>query len=412
MAEAATVPGEPVAKGWRRGTHRATSPEDTLTRLAPLRSVCGITRLADVTGLDRIGLPVIQSVRPNARSTAVSMGKGIDAAAARASALMEAIETWHAERIDRPLRLARWHELHAAAAPTVDVARLPRSSSVTFDPDRSMLWIEGRDLGRDCASWVPFELVHADDTLDLPGSGSFPAGTNGLAGGNHLQEARAHALCEVIERDAVALWFHSTAPMRAARLVDLATIDHPDARDVLARLVAAGLDVWVWDVTSDLGVPAFLAAIIDRRDPTGHSGLGAGCHLSREVALLRALLEAAQVRLTYIAGARDDIPLRDYAAIAVHERTRQLRALAGDAAGGRDFATLSSLATEDLAQDVAVLLRRLAAADLTQVVEVELTRAELGIPVVRILVPGLEGPHDHPDYLPGARALAVRDHAG
>ena len=403
--------GEPVAKGWRRGTHRAASPEATLARLAPLRTVCGITRLADVTGLDRIGLPVIQSVRPNARSTAVSMGKGVDLAAARASALMEAIETWHAERIDRPLRLARWRELHEAGWPVVDLAALPRHARHALDPERSILWIEGRDLARDAGCWLPFELAHADDTVELPGGGSFPASTNGLAGGNHLLEARAHALCEVIERDAVALWFQRTLRARAATALDLESIDHPDARDVLARLAAAGFGTVVWDVTSDLGVPAFLAGITDHRDPTGHPGLGAGCHLSKAVAVLRALTEAAQVRLTYIAGARDDIPSADCGASAVHERTHRLRALAGKAGGGRDFGRLPSLASDDFALDVQVLLRQLEAAGITRVVEVELTRAELGIPVVRIVAPGLEGPHDHPDYVPGPRALAARDAA-
>ena len=71
----------------------------------------GISRLADVTGLDRIGIPVVMACRPNARSLAVSQGKGLDRDAARASALMEAIELYHAERIASPLKLSSWNEL-------------------------------------------------------------------------------------------------------------------------------------------------------------------------------------------------------------------------------------------------------------------------------------------------------------
>ena len=80
----------------------------------------GITRLADVTGLDRIGVPVFQAIRPLSRSVSVSQGKGLDPDAARASALMEAVETWHAERIDRPLgwpASATLPRLHRSSTP-------------------------------------------------------------------------------------------------------------------------------------------------------------------------------------------------------------------------------------------------------------------------------------------------------
>src|SRR5207249_2958495 len=109
-----------TAKGWWQGTHRTVPPAETVARLRPLMAGFGITRLADVTGLDRIGLPVFQAIRPLSRSVSVAQGKGLTADAARASALMEAVETWHAERIDRPLRLARERDLRAAGLPFAD----------------------------------------------------------------------------------------------------------------------------------------------------------------------------------------------------------------------------------------------------------------------------------------------------
>jgi len=89
----------PVPKLFKRGTHRTTSPEDTVARVAPKARQIGITRLGNVTGLDRIGIPVTVAVRPNSRSFSVSQGKGLGVSQAMASAIMEAIELFHGEEL-------------------------------------------------------------------------------------------------------------------------------------------------------------------------------------------------------------------------------------------------------------------------------------------------------------------------
>src|SRR5437016_14433724 len=101
-------------KALRRGTHRSASLNDTLKRVLRFAPVMGITRIANVTGLDSIGIPVVMVCRPNSRSLAVSQGKGLDLAAAKASGLMESIETYHAETITSPLRLCSYEELRYA----------------------------------------------------------------------------------------------------------------------------------------------------------------------------------------------------------------------------------------------------------------------------------------------------------
>src|SRR5215213_5920588 len=100
----------PVPKEFRRGTHRAFSPAQTLARVRPLMARMGITRLGNITGLDRIDIPVAVAVRPNSRSVSVSQGKGLDREQAMASALMEACEGYHAEQIG-PVRIACYREL-------------------------------------------------------------------------------------------------------------------------------------------------------------------------------------------------------------------------------------------------------------------------------------------------------------
>ncbi len=89
----------PALKAFKRGTHRTTAPDDTLARVASAARQIGITRLGNVTGLDRIGIPVTVAVRPNSRSFSVSQGKGLGLSQALASALMEAIELFHGENL-------------------------------------------------------------------------------------------------------------------------------------------------------------------------------------------------------------------------------------------------------------------------------------------------------------------------
>src|SRR5262245_40073595 len=103
--------GNGTVKHWFAGTHRHVPPAETVQRVQRVLPVLGITRVADVTGLDTIGIPVVMVVRPNARSLSVAQGKGSTLEAARASGLMEAIETWHAEQIDLPIKMATHNEL-------------------------------------------------------------------------------------------------------------------------------------------------------------------------------------------------------------------------------------------------------------------------------------------------------------
>jgi ribosomal protein S12 methylthiotransferase accessory factor len=405
-----TFAGDPGIKTYRRGTHRARSPDDTIACVRPLLARFGITRIANLTGLDRTGIPVVMVCRPNARSSAVFHGKGIDLSAAKASGLMEAIETWHAEHLQLPLRYGSVTDLGEAHR-LVDIDSLPRSLSNRFHVDAPMLWVEGRDLIGGDPIWLPFEVVHANSAIPgPPSSGCFAASTNGLASGNHLLEATSHGLCEVIERDATSLW-HRCPPSRQDTMrLDLATVRDDDCRSVLDRLNGADLDVAVWEISTDVGVPAFQCLVMDRTAEIGHVGHGAGCHPVREIALLRALTEAAQVRTTYIVGSREDIRRSDYQSSILDARNRRARALMRPVARMRDFDSVGRFVFESFEAEVAWLLARLGAAGLSQAIAVDLTRREFDLPVVRVVVPGLEGSDHHEDYVPGARARAIEEH--
>lgn len=398
-----------VHKAFVDGTHRTVAPAATLDRLAPLHAPLGITRVANVTGLDVIGIPVAVACRPNARSLAVSQGKGLDLAAAKASALMETIELHHAERIVRPLKLASFDELRFTHA-MIDVDRLPRSSLHAFDPRAGLLWVEGFDLQQGAGVWLPYELVHMNYTLPLPpGSGSFPMSSNGLASGNDLLEALGHAVCEVVERDADAVWSAAPAAARVATRVDLASIDDPHAGVLLERYDDAGVAVAVWEITSDVGVAAFRCTILDRDPDPGRwlfANSGMGCHASRGIALVRALTEAAQARLTTIASSRDDVTRHDYEISREPETLARIRSLLVEESGRRDYRAAPDHAGATFDDDLHWLLERLASAGITSVVGVDLTQPGLELAVVRVVIPGLEASPLVPGYAPGPRAAA------
>lgn len=399
-------------KHFTRGTHRTVEPQETLRRACELAPLVGITRVANVTGLDRIGVPVVAVHRPNSRSLVVSQGKGLDLIAAKVSGMMEAIESDHAERPQLPLRLESYEELSRRLS-VVNVAALPRISTSTFGVAKRILWCEGRNLANTEPCWAPFEMVHTDFTIPLPsGSGCFLMSSNGLASGNHPLEAISHGICELVERDAMALWELAGGARQPERRLDPDSIDDPFCRQVLDQFSAADIDLGIWDATSDVGLATFVCFIADRPGVPGevHTSHGSGCHPSREIALLRALTEAAQTRLTYIAGARDDADHRFFARARSTTRIDEFRANLRRPHGTamRDFRTVPTYTATTFEQDVAWLLECLRRVGLEEVVAVDLSRPKFPVSVVRVLIPGLEGLFDAPGYVPGARATALR----
>jgi YcaO-like protein with predicted kinase domain len=392
-----------LPKAFRHGTHRLISPSETLARFRPFASRMGITRLGNITGLDRIGIPVVVAVRPNSRSVSVSQGKGLDLTQAMTSALMEAIEGFHAEEVGEGRR-ATYREIVATRCAVVDPLALCTTGR-PFDAYGTISWLEGFDLLQQEPCWVPAEIVHTDYTQPL--DGYFLAGSNGLASGNHLVEAISSAVCELVERDAVALWSASGIRARAQRALDIAAVDDPDCRALLAKYDEAGIAVRLWNVTTDIGIPAF---VCDIRDPAADEPRrlrhfhGAGCHPDRAIALARALSEAAQTRLTYITGIRDDLLPLEYEEPPTADIVDALLDALRQESRPHPFREIPSFTADDLHQDLEWELEGLRSAGITRVVTVDLTRPEFAIPVVRVVIPGLEGDIRHPHYIPGPRA--------
>lgn len=386
-------------KNYFAGTHRSCPPAETFARYWPVGQRIGITRIADITGLDVIKIPVCVSIRPNSRGLSTSQGKGLDLFSAKTSALMESIECWHAENIDLPLKHNSYNGLRQSGAAVVDISALSTYSDSLITGSTPLYWVQGFDLIQQQPTWVPFDTVSTNFTW--PGRGGPQAGfvisTNGLASGNTREEAVAHALAEAVERDAIEL---ARADIRAgsARIkIDPDTIRDANCRHLLAALDAAGVAYGLYDMTSDLAVPGFACTIVDR-EASGWRTLpafsGYGCHPAPEVSLMRAITEAIQSRLTHISGSRDDIFWADYNKLGNLDDLAEYRRIILDIKPTRDFGSVRSFSTSNFAGDIDAIIEGFKGRSVQNAVVVDLSKPGLDVPVVKVVVAGLMSPSE------------------
>jgi ribosomal protein S12 methylthiotransferase accessory factor len=295
----------------RERTVRST--EDLVSSVLAMRRRFGITRLGSLTRLDRAGVCVAQAVRPMSLSNAVSQGKGLLQIEAAASALMESLEAWAAETVP-PERIAT-----ARAVDMPDGIRDLYAGCVVYGFDAGwdrlpLGWIEGYDLLADRVVPVPTALVDTAYTSPSPHPVAFPRSTTGLAAGTNLLAAILHAALEVLERASLAEAGRRPRSL-PLRQVDLASVDGPLAAEMLERLAASDLVAGIWLVETEHDLPVFKCHVIEgdgHREIAPMPGEGFACDFTNDSALAKALMEAAQARVTALAGAREDITRLSY----------------------------------------------------------------------------------------------------
>lgn len=296
------------------GTRREVAPKITLERLKDHWTDVGITRCADLTGLDVLGIPVFAAFTPANPALQLSWGKGCRPDHARVSALMEAVERAHHGRMTADRQRASTAQLLAD-----DVAVLAPSElqfyrqDVYFDETCRIDWIRAQSAFIDDRQWY---LVPATALLSS-GRRTNGYSANGLASGNSLAEALTHGMCEIIERHNVSRCFDERGRLQlksnGTRLIDL-THGAPDLvaelnesiRSAGARLLLFLLPTAVDDLNT------FWAVILDENNPLPfiRVNLGYGTHLSSEIAAVRAITEAAQSRMAFLHGCREDMAHR------------------------------------------------------------------------------------------------------
>jgi ribosomal protein S12 methylthiotransferase accessory factor len=283
-----------------------------------LRSFAGITRLADQTGLDSIGLPVWAALRPLARSISQCHGKGLSHEQARISAVMEAAETSLAETAEQVVFAKGTEaEVEGFCHQTVDLSLMLKCNDPVAAAHEVLSWVTATGVLSEEEVLVPLDLVSLDFRVDGScQSMAFNKSSVGLAAHRTRDEAILHGLLEAIEYDAVALAMAWPGILDACPAPELAGTSCADLDGATAMLAAAGHPPIFIDVTSDIGLPVVLCWLDDglnnapvrrKRPFAGHA-----CRFGLEEAALAALLEAAQSRLTDISGAREDIDPESY----------------------------------------------------------------------------------------------------
>ena len=375
---------------------RVVAPSATLAAMRPRLAEFGVTRLARLTGLDQVGVPVWAAVRPNALTLAVSQGKGLDDDAAAASAMMEAIEVAVAERTDLPRLTLSSRAMEASGRRVAPLPELLRVGAAPPAPDEPIAWIEGFDLIGETPIWVPLDAVRlGEDAAET----RYWQSTDGLASGNVLWEAAFHGLCERVERDALMLWALADDVEVGERCRDARDLGDPALDGLAAKIDAAGLRLRLFDVTTDVGTPVWFATISPppESDPARwrHFDLqsGSGCHPDPARAAIRAVTEAAQSRVTAISGARDDFDPEEYRARIALDLLPLVRA----EPSRRAPAAAASVAPADYLRDMAA---RLAAVGVGAAFVAPIECGAHGFAVAKALVPDLE-------TVPGARRFPL-----
>lgn len=369
--------------------------EQTLARARGIARSVGISRVTEITYLDRLGIPVFVAVRPDAqpRSVCVSAGKGFTPQEAQIGAYMEAIELAWAEhgRARVPIITARTRDLLDGAVRPRAVLDFAPTWGVIIDLDAQMLCVDAIDIASGQHFLVPAETVFHPLPETLGGARYFGTGSNGLASGNTVQEATVHALAEVIERDITS--FHNVRD--GSRLVAPESLPET-VRGLYQRFDDQGFTLVVRALPNAFELPSFMAVSFDRSQPA-ITLRGDGCHPSKTVALFRAVTETIQCRLSLIHGGRDDLdvvyrpvaPLPQEARESLYQRV--LAQLCRDPQP-LDFAEIRDRSDEisDLDTCLEMLMRTLRAHGFSRVLRVVYTAPDYPVQVVRVIVPGLE----------------------
>lgn len=381
---------------------RPVAAEVMLNRVLPYLADYGITRIADLTYLDRLGLPVHTAYKPMGLSLSSGSGKGLTAVQSRLGAAMEAIEqtywetttltTIHGSRID----------LERMGLVTVDGDDLVRPLGSIWSEHLPIHWTPMYDLVSGNEVWVPCESVMCGTRPGMEGFsflGVFTSSSNGLASGFHVADALVAGLTEVLERDGVTI-----AKVTRSESVDtdeLVARVGGDVAPYVEHLTSHGVRLGLTDATSEAELPTYIATLWDLEDPRIGTFSGYGTGFDEHRALVRAITEAVQSRGLISAGARDD----QYA-IDRRAARRRISCAVPSTNSTKKATTHIGMAPTDSIAALEVLLAAAARCECPQVLVMRYSSPGDPAQVVRVVVPGLEG-YKFPSYSPGSRARAA-----
>ncbi len=373
----------------REGGIRVVSPKDTLERTLPLLEKAGLEDPEDITSKDNIGIPVYSIARPDAAEGAVSSynGKGVTFEQAKASAVMEAMERYSAEMRNEDHLVYGTYEQAKEVGLTVDPADLILPiDRISYYLDSEIAWCEGWEMFRGEKIWVPacavYHPYNTNGDLQL-----FRYNTNGLASGNTIEEAILHGMFEVIERDA---W--SLAEEREIANADITVDINSIPGKMIQTFREQGVKIFLKDITNDVGVTTIGAASDDIRtkDPEMLT-IGVGTHLDPEIAAIRAITEVAQSRTTHKQGVKVNAKIQEATQKMGYDKIKGINRLwYSDLDKKISLEDMKDESTDYVLDDIELVLGRLMNTGFDKVITVDLTRPEINVPVVRMIIPGME----------------------
>lgn len=378
-------------EGTQRVCNEATTLENTKNQLKSI----GVTRIADITKLDRLGIPVFSAIRPSAALGAISIysGKGSTEQRARISAIMESFERCLAERAGTNANL-RSEISSPSLVDTADKAAL----NYKIVPPDSLLLPQPLPPGA-LIDWImAYDLLNKEEVLvsanavfhpyEAPGQCQklFLSNTNGLASGNVLEEAILHGLLEVIERDAISTAHYSRNLGKEIVL----TKEDGYVYELASRFREEEIELKLWLVSTDTEIPTVIAVSDDLRmkDPA-LLVMGVGSHLKPEIAVSRAITEAAQSRVVQIQGAREDTAREGFIRDVGYERMKRLNWFWFEKGDKISLSEVQDLSRKGPAENIDFILEKLKGIA-ARVLVVDLSRTEIAVPVVRVIIPGFE----------------------
>lgn len=368
-------------------THRSQTPDSTLRSIATIKQYLGLNSLQDSTDVDRIGIPVFTSYRIRVDGSRVDhAGTGISQVQAQVAMIMEAVERYSAEFKPEDMeKLVKGNYNSLKNERNIlDPSELLLPQFTTYNHNDDLYWVWGYDLVKDEDILVPACSVY--HPFDLDGAFLRATETNGLASGNTMEEAIFHGLMEVIERDA---W--SIARFTRELSDALSIENHPDTQfivDLIQKFGNADIQMVAKDITSNIGVPVIAVFARDLIHESMMLINGFGAHLDPKAALARAILEVAQTRVMHIQkfgieGTKESVP--PYLHSGESECEPWLYAYEQ-----KNLSELEVGYSQDILEDIKIVMARVEARGLQKIIAVDLTRPGIGIPVVRMIVPGME----------------------
>ncbi len=411
------------------GGHRATAPEHTLERYQHLVSpIIGV-----VTELTPVPSPVamahvvvaghnhafrierLASLKHSLRNA--SSGKGMTPIQARVSALCEALERYSGEFTGTEVRrTASYRELGPDAIHPNTVmgysaqqyaqrewwnARQSRFNGVPepLADDARIDWSPVWSLTEQRHKYLPTQLLYHAAPAAAGSHRSYARTcSNGNAAGNHLEEAVLQGFLELVERDAVALWWYNRLKKPG---VAVASFAEPGLLDLHAQYQALGRELWALDITSDLGIPTFVALSRVSSGAPEHILLGLGCHLDARIALQRAFAELNQMLGLAYSGGGGQLRIHDGETLAwLSQATlaNQPYLVADERVPPKQRRDFPPRYSGDLLEDIR-LCQRIVEQKGLELLVLDQTRADVGLPVVKVIVPGLR--HFWARFAPG-----------